>query len=205
MLAPIGELISQCFYEGRLQSTRVVPKFQSAQDALGGACVLWYSTSKLAGRREGQYGTTFNNTEEAIRIRQWLSMLNLMAGQRQEQMKVGVISGYLSQLAVLTQQIQPGNDRWSNLDIDINSVDAFQGQERDLIVYSVTRSNPRGEVGFLRSGERLNVALSRGRDALVIFGDSAHFEAATVAESPFPRVIAHIREHAPQCRLEYLS
>ena len=119
-------------------------------------------------------------------------------------MRVGVISGYLSQLSVLTQQVQPDSDRWSHLDIDINSVDAFQGQERDVLVYSVTRSNARGELGFLRSPERLNVALSRGRDGLIIFGDSGHCEAAMAADSPFPRVLRHIREHGPECRMEYL-
>lgn len=204
MLPPIGQLISDCFYGGQLLSSRDEPRFRAVEDTLDGACVVWYSTTKVARRREAQYGTSFHNQEEATRIREWLALLNLRASQRQERLKVGVISGYLSQLSVLAQQVQPDSDRWSHLDIDINSVDAFQGQERDVLVYSVTRSNARGELGFLRSPERLNVALSRGRDALVIFGDSGHCEAAMVADSPFPRVLGHIREHGPECRVEYL-
>jgi serine/threonine protein kinase len=204
MLSPIGELISQCFYEGKLLSSRDEPRFRAVVDTLDAACVVWYSTTQLARRREGQYGTSFHNHEEATRIREWLGMLNLRASHRHEQLKVGVISGYLSQLTVLAQQVQPDSDRWSHLHIDINSVDAFQGQERDVLVYSVTRSNPRGQLGFLRSPERLNVALSRGRDGLVIFGDSDHCEAAMIGDSRFPQVLQHIRNHGPMCRLEYL-
>jgi superfamily I DNA and/or RNA helicase len=57
------------------------------------------------------------------------------------------------------------------LSIECNTVDAFQGREVDVCVYSVTRCNERGVIGFLRDERRMNVALSRGRSALLIVGD----------------------------------
>jgi superfamily I DNA and/or RNA helicase len=55
----------------------------------------------------------------------------------------------------------------------IQSVDAFQGQERDLIYVSLVRSNEEGEIGFLKDYRRSNVAMTRARKKLVIIGDSA--------------------------------
>lgn len=55
--------------------------------------------------------------------------------------------------------------------VEINTVDAFQGRETDIIFYSIVRSNPRGNIGFLKDARRLNVALSRAKELLVIVGD----------------------------------
>src|SRR5690606_39429592 len=64
--------------------------------------------------------------------------------------------------------------------ITINTVDAFQGQERDVIAISFVRSNDRSEVGFLGDIRRTNVAMTRARKKLIMVGDSA-----TLAAHPF--------------------
>ncbi|MEV7970651.1 AAA domain-containing protein [Sphaerisporangium sp. NPDC088356] len=61
---------------------------------------------------------------------------------------------------------------------NVGTVDSFQGGERDLIVYGFTRSNPRGEVGFLKELRRLNVAVSRAKRQLVLVGDTTTLTAA---------------------------
>lgn len=61
---------------------------------------------------------------------------------------------------------------------NVGTVDSFQGGERDLIVYAFTRSNARGEVGFLKELRRLNVAVSRARRQLVLVGDTTTLTAA---------------------------
>ena len=57
--------------------------------------------------------------------------------------------------------------------ISINSVDAFQGQERDIVLISLTRSNTQGIIGFLSEEKRLNVAMTRAKYKLLLIGDSA--------------------------------
>ncbi|MCR9084365.1 MAG: Upf1 family helicase, partial [Cyclobacteriaceae bacterium] len=57
--------------------------------------------------------------------------------------------------------------------ITIDTVDGFQGQERDLMLISLTRSNERGEIGFLADERRMNVALTRAKRKLVLIGDSS--------------------------------
>jgi superfamily I DNA and/or RNA helicase len=64
--------------------------------------------------------------------------------------------------------------------ITINTVDAFQGQERDVVAISLVRSNEKGEVGFLGDIRRTNVAMTRARKKLIIAGDSA-----TLGAHPF--------------------
>ena len=66
--------------------------------------------------------------------------------------------------------------------ISVNTVDGFQGQERDIIVISMVRSNEEGQIGFLRDLRRMNVAITRARMKLIILGDSA-----TLIRHPFYR------------------
>ena len=62
----------------------------------------------------------------------------------------------------------------------MNSVDGFQGREKEAIIISLVRSNQRGEVGFLRETRRMNVALTRARRKLIVVGDSG-----TISAEPF--------------------
>ena len=57
--------------------------------------------------------------------------------------------------------------------LDINTIDGFQGQERDLVYISLVRSNSKSEIGFLSDYRRMNVAMTRARKQLVVIGDSA--------------------------------
>ena len=56
--------------------------------------------------------------------------------------------------------------------ISINTVDGFQGQERDIILISMVRSNDEGQIGFLRDLRRMNVAITRARMKLIVIGNS---------------------------------
>ena len=57
--------------------------------------------------------------------------------------------------------------------VDINSVDGFQGREKEAVIISLVRSNPDGQIGFLADVRRMNVALTRARRKLIVIGDSA--------------------------------
>ena len=64
--------------------------------------------------------------------------------------------------------------------ITLNTIDSFQGQERDIVYISLTRSNTEGEIGFLADIRRMNVAMTRAKKKLVVIGDSS-----TLARLPF--------------------
>ena len=100
-----------------------------------------------------------------------------------ERLDVGIISPYRAQVQYLRQLLKKREyfKPFRNL-ITVNTVDGFQGQERDIIVISLVRSNDEGQIGFLRDLRRMNVAITRARMKLIILGD-----VATMTRHPFYR------------------
>src|SRR5690606_32932443 len=111
-----------------------------------------------------RYGThSFENHAEARVVRHVLNRLQFVAQGLKRTIEVAVIAGYIGQVRLLADMVKQQSSDWPNLSVVCNSVDAFQGREADVCIYSVTRSNNTGRLGFLREKPRLNVALSRGR------------------------------------------
>ncbi|MEZ6124905.1 MAG: AAA domain-containing protein [Planctomycetaceae bacterium] len=79
---------------------------------------------------------------------------------------IAVIAPYAAQVRWLRQ-----NSEWDQLEVD--TVDGFQGREKEAVVMCTVRSNAQGEVGFLSDARRMNVALTRARRKLIVIGDSA--------------------------------
>ncbi|MBC2202384.1 IGHMBP2 family helicase, partial [Listeria welshimeri] len=78
----------------------------------------------------------------------------------------------------------------------------FQGSEKDIIIYSVVRSNNQAELGFLSDERRLNVSLSRAKQQLFIVGNSDVSSYGNSSENPFYRVINHINRNPEYCTLQ---
>ncbi|WP_372369021.1 AAA domain-containing protein [Candidatus Uabimicrobium sp. HlEnr_7] len=91
------------------------------------------------------------------------------------ELSVGIISPYKEQVLYLRdrllEQVKIRDSIGSRL--SINTIDSFQGQERDIIYISLVRSNNNGEIGFLKDIRRMNVAMTRAKKKLVVIGDSA--------------------------------
>lgn len=104
----------------------------------------------------------------------------------EENVDVGIISPYKGQIALLRRMVRR-DQYWKHFRrlITINTVDGFQGQERDVIVISLVRSNEEGNIGFLRDLRRINVAITRARMKLIIIGDRS-----TLCRMPFYRRLA---------------
>ncbi len=126
------------------------------------------------------------NPEEVNLVRKHLSRLffHLRSSQVdtfQTGITVGVISPYKAQVQLLKESLYQDPELSEYLPyFSINSIDGFQGQERDVIYISLVRSNDKGQIGFLADTRRMNVALTRARKKLVVVGDSA-----TLGQNPF--------------------
>ena len=86
---------------------------------------------------------------------------------------IGVIAPYAAQVRLLRDiacQLQP-REAWRQVEID--TIDGFQGREKEAIIISLVRSNAENEIGFLADRRRMNVALTRARRKLVVIGDSS--------------------------------
>jgi len=128
----------------------------------------------------GQNSGSLINTGEADIL---VKHLNDLLEQKvlSEKNSIGIISPYKAQVNLLEDKVEETADlKKMGKRLSVNTVDGFQGQERDLIYISLVRSNEDGEIGFLSDLRRMNVAMTRARQKLVIIGDSA-----TLARHPF--------------------
>jgi superfamily I DNA and/or RNA helicase/serine/threonine protein kinase len=204
MVQPIGELISQCFYDGRLRSNG--PALDPHLSHVLPKAVTWLTTASMPDRIEQAVRPSYNNACEVSVIIQLLRRLNRVvaeshagAAEPQKKYEVAILTGYTAQRRLINQRLNSELESLQALHIECNTVDAFQGREADISIYSVTRSNNRGELGFLKKRERLNVALSRGRIGLVIVGD--HYFCSTAPHNPLGEVLKHIERHSDSCCL----
>lgn len=199
MIRPIGNLISECFYDGALNSVR-----DERDDQLRMVMpspVTWITTAGAPTHDETDSKGTFKNITEARIIGDWLKRLDFIAKTAGKKYRVGVVSGYFGQTAELQRVVAALHRDISALTIECNTVDAFQGRETDICVYSVTRCNSRGVIGFLRDERRMNVALSRGRSGLLIVGDH-HFCRTARSPNPLRRVVEYIENHPGDCSIK---
>lgn len=115
-------------------------------------------------------GTSYLNRSEAAYVER-ITTCFLKAGVKPEQ--IGIITPYEGQRAYLVQYMQYNGSLHAKLyqEIEIASVDAFQGREKDIIVMSCVRSNERQGIGFLNDPRRLNVALTRARYGIITVGN----------------------------------
>ena len=152
--------------------------------------ITWISTPDAlpaASAGEGQGGgTSLCNTAEAqLTLLSLQAYFELIGRQRilDERLDVGIISPYRAQVQLLRQLLRRSDFfRPYRRFITVNTVDGFQGQERDIIVVSLVRSNEAGQIGFLRDLRRMNVAITRARMKLIILGDPR-----TLTRHPFYR------------------
>ena len=126
-----------------------------------------------------------NKTEAQLTLDTLQQYFEKIGKQRvlDERIDVGVISPYRAQVQYLRQQLRKREFfKPFRQQISVNTVDGFQGQERDIIVISLVRSNDEGQIGFLRDLRRMNVAITRARMKLIIMGN-----ASTMTRHPFYR------------------
>lgn len=137
-----------------------------------------------SGFNEKPEGTSVVNTEEAAFLFRYLEKLAETLNIHYNSAifpTIAVISPYREQVRLLKEQLlnSPALKPYDNY-ISVNTIDSFQGQERDMVLISLTRSNDTGSIGFLSDTRRMNVAMTRAKQKLVIIGDSS-----TLAVLPF--------------------
>lgn len=113
------------------------------------------------------------NPDEFQMLCEHLYLLLAAYEEKQEVLpSIGIISPYREQVIYMRNFVAE-DESLARLPLSINTIDAFQGQERDLIYISLVRSNGKGEIGFLKDYRRMNVAMTRARKKLIVLGDSA--------------------------------
>jgi len=150
----IKEFSNQQFYEGKLKS-----KIDSSLSVV--EPFVFIDTAGCGFDEEFKDGSRFNSGETNL-VQKIIDVFGA------EFNSIGVISPYSVQVKHLRDDLKE-----VLLEKDIQTIDGFQGQERELIVISLVRSNSDGMIGFLKDYRRMNVALTRAKNKLIVIGDSA--------------------------------
>lgn len=175
----IMEFSSRYFYHGELIAHDSVREHRIAPDQVP----FEFIDTAGCGFQESQDPETLSrfNEEEARLLTDLLEKLLSDIATEDWNFKIGIITPYRAQVDHLKKLIEASSvTEPFRPFITIDTVDAFQGQERDIIAISLVRSNEQGEVGFLGDIRRINVAMTRAKKKLIMIGDSA-----TLGSHPF--------------------
>lgn len=171
---------SKVFYEDKLKAHASVAHHLLFENDVP----LAFIDTAGCGFDEKLEGTSSTNPEEASFLFKHLNLLVEELGNRPGKKMannmienfptIAIISPYKQQIHILKDQLlhSPELQKYGDK-ISVNTIDSFQGQERDVVYISMVRSNPEGDIGFLSDIRRMNVAMTRARKKLVVIGDSA--------------------------------
>ena len=165
---------SDWFYHGEVESAPSVSHRGILDYDLP---IAWIDTSDIDAREEfvGETFGRINKTEAELTLAVLQHYFEKVGRTRilEERIDVGIISPYRAQVQYLRQLIRKREffKPYRQL-ISVNTVDGFQGQERDVILISLVRANDEGQIRFLSDLRRMNVAITRARMKLIILGDT---------------------------------
>ncbi|OAQ98505.1 hypothetical protein LLEC1_01897 [Akanthomyces lecanii] len=168
---------------------------------------------QVGDRQDAAQKTSKENKFEADMI---LRTVKYLGQQGYKTENIVILTPYLGQLRLLRDMLSRDNDPLlSDLDsheliragilteaaskvgrgrIRLSTIDNYQGEESDIVVASLTRSNSKGEIGFMKSPERLNVLLSRARDGIIMFGNMETFLASPQGQDCWVPFFSLMRE-----------
>lgn len=202
----IGDLISNLFYEGKLISRTSREEKTIPLKMFENKSLVWLSTVNKSNRKEEKIADSYRNICEAKIIFEQLLKIDEELGKLKMNKETAIIAGYRGQKDYLIRLYESSYKAgFHNMTVEINTVDAFQGRETDIVFYSIVRSNERGNLGFLKDVRRLNVAFSRARELLVVVGDHQCAQRQlniNGQENPFVGIIRFIREKSDDCLLK---
>lgn len=192
----IASIVSRAFYGGKLATGPLGDRALNVSGLGGQNRAFWLN---LRGQPV-QDGTSWRNAEQAQAVRRLLQRLDrqLGGGRAPQSLSVAVICAYRSHVREVRRGLQ--GLTFQHLEIVVNTVDAFQGQERDVIVYASGRALTAS--AFVSDPQRLNVAFSRAKRLLVVIGDrrasldSGQLKAVAPLFKPLPAPYPQEVQHA---------
>ena len=214
MAPAIGSLVSACFYENVLENGKTdndVPNIYFRLPEEIKSCVTWLDTTSLpnAYHEQGKSGSLSNRAEADVIIGILQDLANDETFMNSEPVQkclekneqaIGVICMYGEQKKLIRKKFneRSWNDDFRRL-VKIDSVDSYQGKENRVIILSLTRHDKVCSTGFLHLPNRINVALSRAMDKLIIVGAKTMWEHPKNSKTPLAKVLRFIqKQNNPQ-------
>lgn len=199
----IGNMISKVFYEGGIVTGVDSNERKHSFNYFENKQIVWLSTSDLLYEKRKEYslkGKTFKNKGEISIIKKVLTILDNENDAKDYE--IAIITGYSGQKDAINNEIKMMY--FKNLKIEVNTVDAYQGRDKDVVIFSTVRSNHQNNIGFQKSRNRINVAFSRAQRLIIIVGDHRLFYNNTHPSNKFPEIVDYIKNHEG-CSIELIG
>ncbi|MWK59814.1 AAA family ATPase [Pseudomonas otitidis] len=216
MAPPIGNLVSQTFYGGKLNNgDRTIPDIYEAAPNQLRSPVTWLDTSSLNENayHQSDRGVSIYNRCEAEQVIDLLKQISesgqfltdLYNLKEKDDALIGVICMYAEQKRLIRQKFNQGiwNDGFKAL-VKIDTVDSYQGKENRIIILSLTRSDKQKSPGFLRTPNRINVAMSRAMDRLLIIGNAEMWNNHN-KDKPLGQVFSYMSDMGESAGYKFIS
>lgn len=217
MAPDIGELVSSCFYQGKLDNGRgAPPEYYDLLPEPLSKQITWVDTSPLSARGYEQASDNgddkWNMAEARVvmnLLRQIIESDDFMAFLKEDiqpqDPPIGIICMYSKQRQIIDQL--KAESAWLGAArrlVKVDTVDSYQGKENRIIILSTVRNNVHQSIGFLRSPNRINVAMSRAMERLFIVGSTKMWTGKNMNQ-PLGRALIKIRSMAEVDRASILS
>lgn len=216
MVEPIGELVSECFYKDagvRLRTGRGrEPEWFDAVSSALPHQVLWVDSGKGAnatGEDEHAPGRYINVHEVRLilrlleRLSRGSALAALQGFRHGASRPIGIIAMYRAQRDLIERELSKAE--WAgairNL-VRIDTVDSYQGQENPVVILSLVRDNLSENQGFMWEPSRINVAISRAQERLIVVGATRMWERKN-RNGPLGEVLAFVRSRAQDQQDKY--
>lgn len=194
----IGNLISSVFYDNTIDTGINDEEREHGIKKYEGLSILWFDTSKIKNHNQKKIkGGSYINKKENDIIKEILD--ELKQDDELIGLDIGIITGYSGQKEQIKKMVQNCGYNKIAKQIDVNTLDAFQGRENDIIIYSTVRTQD--SIGFQKERERVNVAFSRARKLLIICGDIHFFYNYDNPDNKFIEIIDYLYEHDSECQI----
>jgi serine/threonine protein kinase len=216
MAPPIGNLVSKTFYDGKLNNGhRAIPDiYQGAPNPIRSP-VTWLDTSSLGdhANHQSDRGVSIYNRCEAEQVIDLLKQISesgqfltdLSNLKDKDDALIGVICMYAEQKRLIRQKFNQGiwSDGFKAL-VKIDTVDSYQGKENRIIILNLTRSDKQRSPGFLRTPNRINVAMSRAMDRLLVIGNAEMWKTHN-KDKPLGQVVSYMSDMGEDAGYKFMS
>lgn len=216
MAYAIGNLVSHTFYEGKLKNGgRAIPDIYTLAPPSLQSAVTWLDTSvhgDYANHQSDRGVSIYNRceAEQVIDVLKQISesvefMNNLSGLKDKDDALIGVICMYAEQKRLIRQKFN--QEIWSDgfkALVKIDTVDSYQGKENRIIILSLTRSDKQRSPGFLRTPNRINVAMSRAMDRLLIIGNVEMWKLHN-RDKPIGQVVSYMSDMSDSVNYKFIS
>lgn len=213
MAPAIGEIISNCFYDGELGTGRKeAPEWMQELNVPWNKTVTWIDTSDDLSLETNTGQGIVNEAEVNLLyslLQKFIAQPNIIEKLKEWDNNdatppIGIITGYRNQVDLLQKRLESASWASSIRDfIKIDTIDSYQGSENRIIMISLVRHNIQKSEGFMSDNARVNVALSRAKERLLIVG-AGNMWNKTNTDAPLSRVYNFIKNKQEDGDSEYL-